>query len=196
MFRRVTNADLLNKIIELENKMDIMNIDFRENYMTLEGCCDCKVKELIIYKEIKTYFENKFHDILENLNDIKNIDDKLNTVLENHKDEILNNFENIISKLEIIKDNVKENTIDECNQIKKIVSEHITSHKVLEDKIIDKINEQLTAISNKIDLLYYENENIKHQLLLEEDIRKYEEEITNISNIVNKTIEYINNITL
>ena len=165
MFHRITNLDLLNKILELENKIDIISLKGSENNIV---CCDCKVNELIIYKEIKEYFEDKFRDILENIKQIEK--DKLNNVLETYKNEILTNFETIISKLEDLKNNKQNN---ENNNIK----EHF-----------DKITDQLNNITNKIDLLYYENEIIKHQLLLEEEIRKCEQEIDILSNIINKVI--------
>lgn len=163
MFGRITNIDLLNKIVELENKMDIFLLKNSEDNII---CCDCKVKELLIYKEIKEYFEDKFRDILTNIKKIEK-QDNLNVFLENYKNEILTNFEKIISKLEIIKNNEPD-------------SSNNTNEK------FDKINNQLITITNKIDLLYYENEVIKHQLLLEEEIRKCEQEIDILSSLVKK----------
>jgi hypothetical protein len=170
MFRRVSNIDLLNKILELENKIDIYVLKSSDDNII---CCNCKVKELIIYKEIKEYFEDKFRDIQNNLKQLEK-QDKLNNFLENYKNEILTNFENIISKLEIIKNNETAN-FDKIKDIRKLLSD-------------DNIYTQLNTISNKIDLLYYENEIIKHQLLLEEDIRKCEQEVNILSDIINKTL--------
>ena len=164
MFHRITNLDLLNKILELENKIDIVTLQNSKNNIT---CCNCTVKELTVYKEIRDYFEDKFIDILDNLKQIEK-HDKLNNFLENYKNEMLTNFETIISKLEINSNSInfdKDNKDD-----------------------FDKIRTQLNTISNKIDLLYYENELIKHQLLLEEEIRKCEQEIDILSNIINKVI--------
>jgi hypothetical protein len=53
-----------------------------------------------------------------------------------------------------------------------------------------------TETYNKIDLLYYENETIKHQFLIEENIRKYEFEIDNLKTSINTTIEMINTILM
>jgi hypothetical protein len=111
MFRRITNIDLLNKIVEIENKIDIL---------------DLKQSSLI-----DDYFTK--------------LNDKIDKINENHK-----------------------------------------------DIVYEKINE----IYNKIDMLYYENETIKHQLLLEEDIRKYECEINTLANIINKTILDIDKILI
>ena len=170
MFRRITNIDLLNKILELENKIDIITLKNSENNIV---CCDCKVKELNIYKEIKDYFEDKFKDILDNLIKIEK-QDTLNNLLENYKNEILTNFETIILKLKI---NFESSNSDQ----------KITDNCDNKDNF-DKIHFQLNTISNKIDLLYYENEIIKHQLLLEEEIRKCEQEIDILSDIINKVI--------
>jgi uncharacterized protein (DUF885 family) len=178
MFRRTTNFDLLNKIQDLDNKIDIIYTKIYDNDITFTGCCDCKVKELIIYKEIKEYFEDKFNDILTKFENIEK-QDKLNSFLQNYKNEILTNFETIISKLEVIK-TTTETTNDNETYIYKLVENY------------DKITNQLNCISNKLDILYFENEIIKHQLSLEEDIRKYEQEINNMSNIINNTIDNIN----
>lgn len=163
MFGRVTNLDLLNKILELENKMDVISIQVSNN----EVCCDCKVKELIIYKEIKEYFEDKFEDILKNIKQVEKTD-KLNLFLENYKNEIVTNFEKIILKLEDLKNNKQDNENNNNN-----IKEHF-----------DKITNQLNTITKKIDLLYYENEIIKHQLLLEEEIRKCEQEVDILSSLL------------
>lgn len=186
MFRRTTNFDLLNKIQELENKMDIICAKLYDDDMTFKGCCDCKVKEINVYKEIKDYFEDKFNDILIKFDQIEK-QDKLNNFLENYKNEILTNFENIISNLEIIK-NTNEN--DNCDNEKGPDIYNLLKNDLVEN--YDNITNQLNCISNKLDILYFENEIIKHQLSLEEDIRKYEQEINNMSNIINNTIDNIN----
>lgn len=118
MFRRITNVDLLNRIIEIENKIDILDLKLtRETISNLTGH----------FTEQKLSIEEYFI--------------KLNERLDNNK--------------------------EFCTQ---------------------NVYEKLDIINNKIDMLYYENETIKHQLLLEEDIRKYECEINTLSNIINKTI--------
>lgn len=168
MFGRVTNLDLLNKILELENKMDIISLQISDDNKV--SCCDCKVKELIIYKEIKDYFEDKFGDIITNIKQIEQTD-KLNLYLENYKNEIVTNFETIILKLEDLKNNNQH-------------GQNIYNIKENFDKITDQINN----ITNKIDLLYYENEIIKHQLLLEEEIRKCEQEIDILSSLLKQVL--------
>lgn len=123
MFRRITNIDLLNRIIEIENKIDILDLKLtRESNLPEEGRRCTLIEE---------YFT------------------KLNEKLDNNKEFCIQN-------------------------------------------VYEKINE----IYNKIDMLYYENETIKHQLLLEEDIRKYECEINTLANIINKTILDIDKILI
>ena len=123
MFRRITNIDLLNRIIEIENKIDSLDLKLtRESNLPEEGPRCTLIEE---------YFT------------------KLNEKLDNNKEFCIQN-------------------------------------------VYEKINE----IYNKIDMLYYENETIKHQLLLEEDIRKYECEINTLANIINKTIVDIDKILI
>lgn len=181
MFSKITNLDLLNKILELENKMDIISLQISNDNKI--SCCDCKGKELIIYKEIKEYFEDKFQDIVKNIKQIEQTE-KLNIFLEDYKNQIITNFETIISKLELIKTNENGAQVSFLNLDQNIKDIHklLTNNNIKEN--FDKITDQLNNITNKIDLLYYENEIIKHQLLLEEEIRKCEQEVDILSKLL------------
>lgn len=181
MFGRVTNLDLLNKILELENKMEIISLQISDDNKVT--CCDCKVKELIIYKEMKEYFEDKFGDIIKNIKQIEKTD-TLNLFLENYKNDIISNFETIITKLESLNNNDHglQISLPNFDQNIKDIRKLLTNNNNNEN--FDKITNQLNTITNKIDLLYYENEIIKHQLLLEEEIRKCEQEVDLLSSLL------------
>ena len=59
MFRKVSNADLMSRLVNLENMIDIVNIKIDSQSNLLQGCCDCKSREVLVYKELKDYIENK-----------------------------------------------------------------------------------------------------------------------------------------
>ena len=46
------------------------------------------------------------------------------------------------------------------------------------------MTEQVNSINNRVDGFYFENETIKHQLLLEEEIRGYNDDIDQIKLLI------------
>lgn len=196
MFRRVTNTDLLNRIIELENKMDqycnykdiyedigkkqdqiIDFLDTLKDKNNIDRNLYQKMNE--IYVLFSNYIENDNHKI-KDLGKINNFEEMLNVYTKLQMDQ----FVEYIEKLYALTKN--DDISDSIINIDRKLSE-------INNKIMD-FDEKLNEIYSKIDLLYYENETIKHQFLLEEDIRKYECEINSLSNIINKTIQEIEKI--
>lgn len=57
-----------------------------------------------------------------------------------------------------------------------------------EELLISKIEE----ISKKLDTLYFDNETIKHQLFLENELKKSIQDIDNLSITIHNTIELVN----
>ncbi len=57
-----------------------------------------------------------------------------------------------------------------------------------EELLISKIE----GISKKLDTLYFDNETIKHQLFLENELKKSIQDIDNLSMTIHNTIELIN----
>ena len=51
MFRKVSNVDLMSRLVHLENKIDIVNTKIDSQSQLLEGCCDCKSREVFVYKD-------------------------------------------------------------------------------------------------------------------------------------------------
>lgn len=219
MFNRIKNIDILNQILVLDSKFDILNNKLNEKDKTLEGCCDCKLKEMQIYKEIKEYLEIKFLDfnnqVIE-MNKNNKINEKIinsnnlliknfNKMFEEYREEVVNNLANIITTLSNY--NKKDTSILNEKYIEKMdilyklehfekevlnqFSHFESNFNKLENNLNTKCENVLTnfqLLNTKIDNLYYENENIKHQLLLEDEIRKCSDEIDNLSLLIKTTI--------
>lgn len=62
------------------------------------------------------------------------------------------------------------------------------------DNVINEINIKMNFINNRVEGFYFENENMKHQLTLEEDIRKYYDEIDQINILINNVKECIHEV--
>jgi gas vesicle protein len=237
MFKKVSNVDLLNKLNNIENKIDIINL--RLDSQTLEGCCDCKTREVMIYSQIKEYLEEKFNQftITINENAYTNIE-MVNTVFIKYRNDLLENLETVIENMKsLVKENTEDNTEDNIddnteentegntegtlfiseNSFNKLLQginlqknnefcDIIRNVEELHSLYLDKINQQsdaanntydiLIKVDNKINMLYFENEIIKHQLLLEEELRKYNDEIDNLKTLIDKKINEINNTIL
>ena len=61
MFKKVSNADLLNSLLSLQNKIDIITTNMNSKFV--EGCCDCKSRESLVYKQLHEYLEEKFLEL-------------------------------------------------------------------------------------------------------------------------------------
>lgn len=107
---------------------------------------------------IKSYsqFDERIRTKIDNLNTTVNTND---ISLRNNLQEILISIKNDIIA------NINHN--DNHNQ-------HPPSNL---DDFIKNITEQISTINNNVDGFYFENETIKHQFLLEEEIRGYNDEI-------------------
>jgi hypothetical protein len=187
MFNKVKNIDLLNKITAIENKLDILSTGLNNTISNIPGCCDCQNREMTIYKEIKDYLENKiteFNIQIEELNKNNQINEKIintnnmlivefNKMFQDYRNEVIDNLQKIIDNLYNYN---KANT-------------SLSNNRYMQQMdIISRINDLEKDIDNKISDLYFDNQIIKHQLLLEEEIRQCNDEITNLSLIIEKTI--------
>lgn len=85
---------------------------------------------------------------------------------------------------------------------KTVTSTQLEDMAVRLNERLDKIDKTLHQMNNKrdgevrelhakIDALFYDNEVIKHQLMLEEEIRKYGQEIERLSSFVQRAIQDI-----
>ena len=230
MFKKVSNIELMNNIKKLENKLDILNTNL--DSQSLQGCCNCKTKEILVYKELRDYLELKFTDLVDNLTDklIDQLTDKLTIKLETknkaneiektdlvtnihdtfdkYKLDIMNNLQTIITNLnftlpvpviEQLKDEIIKYKTDTEKDVCKILTLFENVNRSIDDKlgnlnnIIQTIGEntngKFDVIDVKLNSIYFENEIIKHQFLLEEQIRQSIEEISNIKNSINDAIK-------
>jgi hypothetical protein len=193
MFNRIKNIDLLNKITDIENKIDILNNRLKDS--TLHCCCnDVETTEIEFSKEIKDYLETKildFNNEIKEINQNNKISEKIvntnnilitnfNKMFEDYKIEVVNNLEKIFDTL--YNYNKKDIVASNDQYLKKMdIINKISNFE-------NNINTKISLLDSKVDNLYFDNEIIKHQLLLEEEIRKYTDEIDNLSLIIQKTI--------
>jgi hypothetical protein len=233
MFKKVSNVDLMNNIKKLENKLDILNTNL--DSQSLQGCCNCKTKESLVYKELRDYLESKFTDLADNLT--KNFDEKnkentneiLHTIkiekdefvtnihdtFNKYKLDIMNNLQTIITNLSLSdKSNNIINSIPIIEQLKNEIIKYKTDteqdvckiltlfenvNRSIDDKlgnlnnmiqtVSENTNGKFDVIDVKLNSIYFENEIIKHQFLLEEQIRQSIEEISNINSSINDAIQ-------
>lgn len=251
LFRKNTVLlELVNKFNTMENKIDILNHKF-ESMTFLDGCCDCKTREVKLYNDIKDFLEDKLLNLkdtllnsIENKDELKNIiedvcnkhtqelhnilhkcttlnpitktdllcefknfEDKLCTltsVLQNFKNEnttqynhtIKNSNENYKKSIDIytekdlslrtdlqtflvgLQTNINSNLLNNQNDI----INNLTNTIKLTDTsdLLQKLHELSENTNNNVKSFYYDNEIIKHQIILEEDIQKYNDEIDNV----------------
>jgi hypothetical protein len=223
MFKKVSNIDLMNRLTSLENKMDILNTNL--DSQSLEGCCNCKSKEVLVYKELCEYLETKFSDLVSNITlklDEKakineNRNEELVINIHDTKDDIMDNLQTIITNLSLsnkensdfssgyiieqLKNEMINYKIDTEQDICKILTLFENVNRAIDikldelnNKIGENMNGKFDVIDVKLNSIYFENEIIKHQLLLEDEIRKSIEEIGNINTCIDETVAKINKI--
>jgi len=192
MFQKVSNVDLMSRLVNLENKIDIVNTKVDSQSQLLQGCCDCKSREVIVYKELKDYIEDKFSQltlgIIDRLNSIDEINSsaQLNTqkicneVFEKYKTDIIDNLQTIITNISI--SNIQADVG---------VQSKLVDLNACLDKLTEESSNRFSVVNMKLDSIYFENEVIKHQLKLEDDIRNAIEEVNNLNNIIACAISQI-----
>ena len=89
-------------------------------------------------------------------------------------------------------DKIEKTLVENCKKIyietKKINSFENKLQCCNEELLFSKIEN----ISKKLDTLYFDNETIKHQLFLENELKKSIQDIDNLSIIIHNTIELVN----
>lgn len=200
MFRKVSNVDLMSRLVNLENKIDIVNTKVDSQSQLLQGCCDCKSREVIVYKELKDYIEDKFSQltlgIMDRLNSLEEINHSVqldtqkiyNEFFEKYKMDIMDNLQTMITNISI--SNIPVNSNSEfCSNVG-IQSKLLDLNECL-DKLTEESSNRFSVVNMKLDSIYFENEVIKHQLKLEDDIRNAIEEVNNLNNIIACAISQI-----
>jgi hypothetical protein len=108
--------------------------------------------------------------------------------------------ERLRNKIDELTINIKENDTtlraglqDILISIKNDIISSVNSHQNNDkneqnenlDNFIKHMTEQVNSINDRVDGFYFENETIKHQLLLEEEIRGYNDDIDQIKLLIN-----------
>lgn len=78
------------------------------------------------------------------------------------------------------------------NLYNEIKYESISNQKKINDSNKELFISKIESISKKLDTLYFDNETIKHQLFLENELKKSIQDIDNLSIAIHNTIELIN----
>lgn len=196
MFKKVSNIDLKNKIDCLDNKLDI--VMSRLTSGNTIGCCNCQARETQVYNELKDFLETKMEQFKSDIESKleQSSTQPLISMFEEYKHELICNLELIIQHLNCW--NGTHEPQYTVNDIYKLLSAHTSA--------LDKLRNSQHALDNNVsatldlarDLshsmasLHYENEVIKHQLLLEEELRKYDNEIESLKLKVEETLQEVN----
>ena len=192
MFQKVTNTDLMSRLINLENKMDI--VITRSH--SFRGCCDCQSREVFVYRELKEYLEEKFCELNAGIKSIcnerktTNPVDVFNDIFEKYKMDIINNLQTIISNSSIqeIKSDI---IVEDLYNVFHVIEEKLSQLNNHLKNLSSDTNINFNNIDSKLGSIYFENELIKHQLKLDEDIRNTIDEINSLTDIINTTIQEI-----
>ena len=216
MFKKVTNADLLNSLLSLQNKIDIVTTNMNSKFV--EGCCDCKSRESLVYKQLHEYLEEKFVELNQSL--LKRFEEtdvvkcqvkkelvEFNDTFDKYRDDIMINLQTIISNIDgdsctnyidQLRNEITNYKKEREMELYEILNYYSTINKSIEGKLM-KLSDLfqnftedncklIISMDKKLDSIYFENELIKHQLTLEDEIRKLIDEVSNIHSIIKNTI--------
>lgn len=175
-----TKLEVLNKIQEVENKLDIVLTMLECS--PLNNCCNCREKEKKMYNELKDYLEVKLNDMEKEFTNkqslsVESLASQIKEVVQNLFSEVITTCKNIIESKPPVISSTQENNIDS------LISKF--------DVAINKQQSNVEQLEYKIDSIHFENEVIKHQLMLEEEIRKYDDELTMLRHKVNESLKEI-----
>mgnify|MGYP000942716738 FL=1 len=182
--------------------------------ITKKFCCDCKSRESLVYKQLHEYLEEKFlelnNSLLKRFEETDIVKKELventivlfNNTFDKYRDDVMTNLQNIISNLSLssteIKNEITSYKKDKEKELYEILNSYSTINKSMESKLITLSDlfqvftedncKLIISMDKKLDSIYFENELIKHQLALEDEIRKLIDEVSNIHSIINNTI--------
>jgi hypothetical protein len=210
MFRKKIDTEVINLFNTIENKIDTINSNF--NCVTLlDGCCNCKERDIKINEMLITFLESKFSELY--TTDVK-LEDLVNSILIDIKTELENTKVDNKSSFELLKESITNltNEIQELKQTpnsdKLLRSDLNTFLVAIKDDIktdmkqniqfvnhnIDLLKNTLDILINKTDAIFYDNEIIKHQFSIEENIRIYSDTIDSLKLSIEKSINDIDQI--
>lgn len=159
---------------------------------------------------IKLDEKNKANEIEKNelVTNIHDTFDKYKLDIMNNLQTIItsNNVINSIPVIEQLKNEIIKYKTDTEKDVCKILTLFQNVNRSIDDKlgnlnnviqtIGENTNGKFDVIDVKLNSIYFENEIIKHQFLLEEQIRQSIEEISNINNSINDAIKKLDQLVL
>jgi len=110
-------------------------------------------------------------------------DERLRTKIDELSINIKENDNTLRAGLQDILISIKNDIITSVNSNQNNDSQNDKQNENL-DNFIKHMTEQINSINDRVDSFYFENETIKHQLLLEEEIRGYNDDIDQIKLLI------------
>lgn len=215
--------DTLNLQIETVKFIDgCCNCKKREKsiFIDIKSILESKLDQ-IKHDFLEKIEENKVSNdknLLFNLQDFINITlnknkEEMNEILSicyketNHKTDKLNNkLDSLLSKEDVKTDlkqlntsfismdqNLRKDLQSVLYSVKSDICHDIKDMQKNLNKNIDNINDKISIVNKRVDDCYYDNEIIKHQILLEEDIHHYNDDIDNLKLLINNIKNDIDN---
>ena len=193
-------VELLNKINNVENKIDILNNKF-ESLTFMDGCCDCRKRENKIYTDLQEYLDSKLLDIknslLESINKFLKHDDDSSSDSPN---DILESLENLELKLKIaIEEVYNKNRSELLSTLQKCCETHVTTNKTDLFNMFNTLTQNLSGLLSQLqnDMKSNYNDTINNKdLSLRTDLQTFllgmQKELS--TNISTQTSTYINHI--
>lgn len=203
--------------IHIDDELKLQLLNMGEKIDKLNNVLSSTLKNEIDYKyiinELSDRLEEMYECNLENMNkmykhtddlikqEMSNINNTINTnnetlskIFNNHINKAFSDYNEII-KIDIIDNNKvlidKNEVLIDKNEIL------IDKNEMIKNKLEEynkEINIMLKNIDEKIISIYFENELMKHQLVLEDEIRMTIQEVKNLGDIVNSAISQIDSI--
>lgn len=189
-------VELLNKLNNVENKIDILDNKF-ESLTFMDGCCDCRKRENKIYTDLQEYLDSKLLDIKNSLLDSinKNLTHESDTDSDSSSD-MLMCLENLEIKLKhSIEEVYNKNRNELFEMLQKCCEVHVTTNKTDLFNLFNSLTQSLTTVlgqfQNDIKSNYKEKD-----LSLRTDLQNFlstmQKELE--TNISNQTKVYINHV--
>lgn len=131
--------------------------------------------------------------------------DKVEQSITTVKDDLQDNYTTLLDTCKQKSALVDQQTSNPtCKNCTKLIAGFDTRLDTLHETIVDSdklINTKLQVIlkennrtAEKLDSLFFENEIFKHQLALEDDIRRYIQEIDDLSEIITENVKIIDSL--
>lgn len=166
MFKKKSNKkNKFSKLEELEAKIDKLSNEILKNF---SGCnCRCNSDSNTIDKSLS----EKIVNLEKNIDNIKKL-------FSDYRMDVMNNIENVIDHIYRDTENFKDNIIfTRINDMININNE--------------KLKNELVSIQNKINYMEFDNEILKKNLNIEQDLREYEEKYNLLYEKIYKIIKEI-----